>query len=157
MRLIIQCVLYMRKKFKLSPSYHSERPVVQKIQQSGCNTCTFPKPVRYLKSVDSELWPLQRPAHWPTYLHTGVSPVVVWAVLSWDAPRWSTLTLVPEAHPPLLGLLKDLDVGLGHCRAEKTVVSVERGTFILELGFIHLKTTLRHGHLPDIVNPNPKE
>lgn len=58
-----------------------------------------------------------------THLHTGVGPVVVRAVLSWDASRRSTLTLVPEAHPPLLGLLKDLDVRLGHCGAEQVEVS----------------------------------
>lgn len=56
-----------------------------------------------------------------TNLHTGVGPVVVGAVLARDASRRATLTLVPEAHPPLLGLLKDLDLRISHCRAEKLV------------------------------------
>lgn len=50
-----------------------------------------------------------------THLHAGVGPVVVRAVLSGDAAGRATLALVPEAHPPLLGLLEDLDLGLGHC------------------------------------------
>lgn len=53
-----------------------------------------------------------------TDLQTGVGPVVVGAVLTGDASGRATLTLVPEAHSPLLGLLEDLDIGLGHCRAE---------------------------------------
>lgn len=53
-----------------------------------------------------------------TDLQTGVGPVVVRAVLAGDASRRATLTLVPEAHPPLLGLLEDLDLRLSPCRAE---------------------------------------
>lgn len=53
----------------------------------------------------------------PTDLQAGVGPVVVRAVLTGDASCRPTLTLVPEAHPPLFGLLEDLDLRLGHCRA----------------------------------------
>lgn len=52
-----------------------------------------------------------------TDLQAGVGPVVVGAVLAGDASCRPTLTLVPEAHPPLFGLLEDLDLWLGHCRA----------------------------------------
>lgn len=52
-----------------------------------------------------------------TDLQAGVGPVVVGAVLTGDASCRPTLTLVPEAHPPLFGLLEDLDLRLGHCRA----------------------------------------
>lgn len=51
-------------------------------------------------------------------LQAGVGPVVVGALLSGDAPGRATLTLVPEAHSPLLGLLEDLDLRLSHCRAQ---------------------------------------
>ena len=53
-----------------------------------------------------------------TDLQARVGPVVVGAVLTGDASGRATLTLVTEAHSPLLGLLEDLDLGLGHWRAE---------------------------------------
>lgn len=51
-----------------------------------------------------------------THLQTRVAPVVVRAPLAGDAPGGATLTLVPEAHAPLLGLLEDLDGRQSHCR-----------------------------------------
>ena len=50
------------------------------------------------------------------YLDTWVGPVVVKTPLPGDASSGATLTLVPEAHASLLGLLKDLDLWYSHCR-----------------------------------------
>lgn len=59
-----------------------------------------------------------------TDLQTRVGPVVVGAVLTGDTSSWATLTLVPEAHSSLLGLLKDLDLRLQHCRGHQRSAKV---------------------------------
>lgn len=63
-----------------------------------------------------------------TDLQTGVGPVVVGAVLARDASRRATLALVPETHPPLLGLLKDLDLRLSHWRVERRMETISEVT-----------------------------
>lgn len=62
-----------------------------------------------------------------TDLQAGVGPVVVGALLAGDAPGRAALTLVPEAHSPLLGLLEDLDLRLSHWRAHMMETVNERG------------------------------
>ena len=49
------------------------------------------------------------------HLDAGVGPVVVRALVSWDAASRPPFTFVPEAHTSLSGLLKKLRAWLNHC------------------------------------------
>lgn len=56
----------------------------------------------------------EHPSVAAAHLQAGVGPAVVGAPLARDAASGAALTLVPKAHPPLLGLLEDLDLRLSH-------------------------------------------